>query len=450
MYDSDESSIDRMSLEAVRVIPPAHLDEQFRVVRTTPTARETFVWEAGKGVALDLAGGGAGDIAGPGDPAYPEPEPGLDPGAAVGGDFPPEFPPFPGEASSDAGLGPAGEPAGWDPAWGSPPSWLDIFVGSLVDGTALPRGFDPPPAGSPFQIESAAITSGWKSGDSFTVGWEVSGDESEIGAYVVELLPVRPDQDPPLIGPALAGGTVPRGSHRLSGLVPPAVGDSYLYLMPKVTATAADPAGPDHTHTGPARPLFSAGTNSAGQLQLINVFWYTRPPLVSALLAAVSFGGEPPGGGRAVWTSGRVPAHNDILMDNPHPGLHIAVRPEIGDGLIIVRLRRPGLVGRHRVLAHVGFLGGGPAGNAVEVELRCRLMPPGGGPPAVTYAPVSVNMVTPAGGPPAAMKLIEQLIDTPAAGPGPYRLEVFFIVKGGAVDPAHPPGLFAVRLVPTP
>src|SRR5690606_2100181 len=46
VYDSEDSTIDRASLSAIRLIPPAHLNAGGQVVANTPIAREAFVWEA--------------------------------------------------------------------------------------------------------------------------------------------------------------------------------------------------------------------------------------------------------------------------------------------------------------------------------------------------------------------------------------------------------------------
>jgi hypothetical protein len=59
VYDSEENEIDRTSLSAIRIIPPAHINAAGEVVENTPNARETYVWEAGSGAGLDLVHGGA-------------------------------------------------------------------------------------------------------------------------------------------------------------------------------------------------------------------------------------------------------------------------------------------------------------------------------------------------------------------------------------------------------
>jgi hypothetical protein len=76
IYDSEESALDRLSLEAIRLIPPAHWTRDGTLVRNTPVAREAFVWEAGKGAGLDLSHGGALALPGKDDPASPKPETG--------------------------------------------------------------------------------------------------------------------------------------------------------------------------------------------------------------------------------------------------------------------------------------------------------------------------------------------------------------------------------------
>jgi hypothetical protein len=453
VFDSDESPIDRMSLEAIRIIPPAHADEFGTVVKNTPNARETFLWEAGKGMGLDLVAGGPLGLPPEGDPAFPAPEPGLDAGADHDEDW--VYPPFPGEW--DPGHWHPGPEwpdwPGWDPGWGPEPSLLDLVFGWLFDQIPLPPGFDPPPVGDAFQVDDTAITAGWRAGDDFTVEWTVAGDASEIDHFVVELLPVRPDQDPPITAPALADMVVSAAMRDVTfpnplGAIAP---DPFLYVMPSVTAMPIDPmaATPDPDH-GPARPVFPVGTAAAGQPGVLPTFRYTRPPLLILYFDSISFGGEPAGGGRAVWTFGEAATHNALRLGNPNPGYNIAVRPEIGDGSITVELNKLMLLGKRRVVADVGFLGGPDAANSVDVDLRCSLYPLVGIVPDHVYPLETVGVVNPAGGPPQPMQAISQVVDTADAGPGFRRLKIVFSVRGGAVDPDHPPALFGVRLVPEP
>lgn len=82
--------------------------------------------------------------------------------------------------------------------------------------------------------------------------------------------------------------------------------------------------------------------------------------------------------------------------------------------------------------------------------MTCRLEPAAAGPPAYEYAPVSTGtLVNPAGGPPVPMALVEQVVDrTDPAWGGAANLVVSFRIEGGAVDPAHSPALFGVRMIP--
>lgn len=459
VYDSDEGPIDLNSLEAIRVIPPAHVDEQGQVVENVPTARETFVWEAGKGMGLDLVAGGALPLPPPGDPGFPLPEPGL-PGPGDmggGGGFQPGFDPFPGEVIiwpggggwGGVGPGPGGIWPGWNPGWPAPPTWIDWVFGWLLPGLGvLPPWVNPPPVGVPFQIETVAITSGWQYDDTFTVEWTVSGDEAPIDHYEVSLMAVFPDQVVPFPA-ALASGNLPAGTRQFSSALPAVFFPVPLYLAPVVVAVPSDPAITPHQRIGPAKALFPPGTSPFSQPQLQNVYTRTNPPLLILNFGSVSFGGEPAGLGRAVWAAGEVESHNGILFDNASPAWNIGVRPEPSDR-IGIRLNKEFFNGKHRVIACVGFLGGG--GNAVDVRMNCsleRMNAPV--PPPFTYPVQTANLVDPVGGPPAPMKILQQVVDrADAAWPGNSQLLISFTFEGGAVDPLHPPALFGLRVVPEP
>ena len=479
VYDSDASRIDHDSLQAIRLIPPAHLDERGEIVANVPTAREAFVWEAGQGAGLDLVEGGALPLPDADDPMFPEAEPGLDQAGldagypdewdagfdGSGGLFPPEFPPFPGETDwffPGGGWGPdAGWPGaggfadwwpGWDPAWGDRPDWLDfVFNWLLPDLEPLPDGADPPPAGEPFQVESVRIAGGWRYGDTFTIDWTVSGDEGQIDHFQVQLLPVYPEQENPF-GMALVNDPAPAGARTLSVELPPVmIADPIYYLAPVVTAVPSDPEGTEHERIGPARPLFPAGTNPFHQPELANSYVCTFIP-PGVIVDTVSFGGEPGGAGRAVWAAGEVESHNAILFDNATPAWNIGVRPEPGDDTIRLHLVQEAFTGRHRVVAHVGFLNGPGASNHVQVEMHCSLEPVTDDPlaPAPIHYDVTLPPLDlPVGEDAAPMQRLEQVVDQADLGwGGNCLLSIQLVVRGGAVDPVHPPALVGVRLVP--
>ena len=364
VYDSDQSPIDMNSLEAIRVISPAHLDAQGQVVKNVPTDRETFLWEAGMGIGLDQAGG-----------VLPLPPPGE-----------PGFDPFPGEViiCPDGGNWP-----GWDPAWPAPPLWIDWVFGWLLPDLGIwPPWPDPPPVGDPFQIETVAITSGWKYDDTFILEWAVAGDEGPIDHYEVSLVEIDPAIDPPLQA-AVVSATVAAGSRDHSFTLPAPMVGAPRYLAPMVVAVPSDPAITPHERIGPAKAVFPTGTDPASQPLLQNVYNRTTPPLLGITSHSVSFGGQPPASGRAVWAAGEVESHNGILFDNASPGWNIGVRPE--------------------------------------------------------------NLTDPVGGPPPSMTILEQVVDkADAAWAGDTRLLIEFAFENGAVDPAHPPALFGLRIIPEP
>jgi len=454
VYDSDESPIDRNSLEAIRLIPPAHRDEQGRIVANTPGQRETYLWESGKGAGLDLAGGGALPLPPPEDPAFPEPEPDIagGGGGAFPPDFPPDFPPFPGEDG-----GPFPDPGGVWPGPGDfwpggmapppPPSWIDwVVVWVLEELGILPPGFDPPPAGDPFQLETVEVTSGWKLDDTFTIRWSISGDESQIDHYEVSLVTVQPNSVLPY-GPAVLSGNLPAGSREFSGVVVPAVSPIY-YLAPVVVAVPADPAAPlPPPRIGPARAVFPpAWPAMMFQPSLQNVF-ISYQPAHPPQLHGVSFGGDPGGPTPAVWAAGEATSHNAILFDNPVPAWNVGVRPKLGENLRLL-FRRNDFWGKERFIAYVGFLGGAGGGNDVEVEAQFFLTSAGGGWSGLK----TVHLTVPLGDAGTPMQLIEQVIDM-ADAPGllpDNELWINIEFKGGTVDPAHPPALFGVRMVPEP
>jgi len=396
-----------------------------------------------------LVAGGALPLPPPDDPGFPLPEPGLpDPGGMDpgGGGFQPGFDPFPGEVIIwvDGGGWP-----GWDPGWPAPPTWIDWVLGWLLpDLGILPPWVDPPPVGDPFQIETVAITSGSQINDTFTIEWTVSGDEGPIDHYEVSLMAVFPDQVVPFPA-ALASGNLAAGSRQFSTALPGPFFPVPLYLAPVVVAVPSDPAITPHQRIGPAKALFPPGTSPFSQPQLQNVYTRTNPPLLILTVGSVSFGGEPAGLGRAVWAAGEVESHNGILFGNASPAWNIGVRPEPSDQ-IGIRLNKEFFTGKHRVIACVGFLGGG--GNAVDVRMRCSLMRMNTPlPPSFAYPVKIANLVDPVGGPPAPMKILEQVVDrADAAWAGDCQLYIKLTFENGAVDPAHPPALFGLRVIPEP
>jgi hypothetical protein len=337
VYDSEENSLDRDSLGAIRLIPPAHRDADGKVVVNSPSVRETCLWEPGKNLGISSDTGEPLDLPPADDPSYPQSEPSPDsmaggtpelPGTAPGdwGDlgplpsggadsslFPGEEPPpwqlpdgaadwgpWPGAGvgpgQSGGGLAPGDDLGAW--LWASLWQWLMGQGGSgLVPGTAgsagvgpagganvlpeqpAPLGNDPATAGTPFQIkeDSVVISAGWKTDDEFTIKWDVSGNEAEIKNYQVQIVEVFPDQVMPF-GATVLTATVPAGIHEHSAKlsIPPSA--SAYYLAPIVSATPSDPNSLTlHQRTGPARAIFPASLGIAGiQFNLSSMFTFSQ------------------------------------------------------------------------------------------------------------------------------------------------------------------------------
>ncbi len=522
-YDSDENPMDRNSLSAIRIIPPAQFDPGGQVTTNTPTVRETFLWEAGRGQGIDLAKGTPLELPPAGDPGYPMPEAGAgQPLAATsvpagtappaGAALPTEPLPAPGGPGFDQNLFPGEQPPTWDlPAlpggggdtgsWGGSGStggipggdvgaWGDPGPpGSMGDGSwplppggstgsagpgegaaqlpalPLPPGNDPPKAGDPFQIkeDSVALTAGWKGDDTFTVKWDVSGDESEIKAYEVSLVEVYPENIVPL-GATVLTATVPAGTHECSGKLSSPLSAGAYYLAPIVSATPSDPKSLTlHHRIGPARAIFPAAATP--QLTLANMFWVDRlkPPDVYTSAMPVSFNGAPQGTDSAVWQAAKVKSHIAMFFDQASPGWNVVARRTPGDADMTVSFNAGSLpAGKYLLVAHAGFQDGG-ADNAVNVSMNCRVTPQTPGatlivPPGANPAPppqpleykqkVTVTDSTAAAPPP--MPLITQLIETDQVkeGTAPYNLDVRFSFAGGVADLQRPPVLYGVRLLP--
>lgn len=507
-YDSEENPMDHNSLSAIRIIPPAQFDQGGRVTTNTPTVRETFLWEAGRGQGIDLAKGTPLELPPAGDPGYPMPEAGAgQPFAATsapagtappaGAALPTEPLPAPGGPGFDQNLFPGEQPSTWDGpgstggipggdvgAWGDPGP-----PGSLGDGSwplppggstgsagpgegaaqlptlPMPPGNDPPKAGDPFQIkeDSVALTAGWKGDDTFTVKWEVSGDESEIKAYEVSLVEVYPENIVPL-GATVLTATVPAGTHECSGKLSSPLSAGAYYLAPVVSATPSDPKSLTlHHRIGPARAIFPAAATP--QLTLANMFWVDRlkPPDVYTSAMPVSFNGAPQGTDSAVWQAAKVKSHIAMFFDQASPGWNVVARRTPSDADMTVSFNAGSLpAGKYLLVAHAGFQDGG-ADNSVNLAMNCRvkpqtpgaslIIPPGtqsANPPLPLEYKQKVTVTDSTAAAPPPMPLITQLIETDQVkeGTAPYNLDVRFSFTGGVADPQRPPVLYGVRLVP--
>jgi len=502
-YDSEDSPIDRESLKAMRLIPPVHVDQQGMLVNNQPIDRETFVWRAGQGLGLNLAGGGSLPLPPVDDPTYPPPEPGnplVDPGTPPTDPGNPIPDPsqladgseaFPGEVPGDWGDDETGG-GDWEYYWGDYEPLGDGFeLGPFDDGfgggaglkildllawlwqllqgggggvlpSPLPPGQDPAPAGDDFQIKdgSVAIASGWKADDSFTIQWDVTGDESQIDHYEVSLVEIYPEREV-YLGGTLLKASAAAGARQHSGVLQTAKPAEVHYLAPVVVAVPKDAQNQTpHQRMGPARAVFPAALSlTLPTVKLADFFSgdMATNPLVT-YLQAVSWGGPPPGTTHAVWpVIGAVDGHPGIVFDHPVCALNVAARLAADDALLTVPFALSSKLpaGKYRLVAHLGFAGGLGGNNAATVDvkyvLKSDITAPGFTPQPFerkeTFTVVSVI-----GDTPQPMKLVSWVVDTAdAAGfAGPYDFDVKFTYHGSPMDAAYPPTLFGVRLIPEP
>jgi hypothetical protein len=472
VYDSEDNEIDRMSLESIRIIPPAHHDGEAQVVQNTPTARETFVWQAGTGAGLDLAHGGAADLPNEDDPEYPEAEPGLeleDDEAMVEqdicGGFDPDYPPFPAEECFGPDWAPADPGAdvdGWDPGggWAPPPSWLDYLFG-VLELAGLPPGADPGLVGEPFRVANVRHNDG-------RITWEVTGDTSDIARFDVMLLQARPDLPSPLVGEEWST-EVHNVDQREISVPAPTIPDDFnaatrLYLAPVVTAVSRDPAVvPSDSRMGPAFPLAPGGPPDGG-LGDFEISYRTSGGAEQVFpLEQVATGELPAGSERSVLMGGQLASHMGLVFDALPAGsraFNLAVRPEAGDDWLRVRFRPHAPIqrtGRYRVIAYAGFLGGSEdLVNRGHVELRGELSALDSAEDAEdddqlpVYGPFPTHVVSPpADGVAPRLARLEFDIDPDAEGgdDSEYVGPITFQFEGGDRDPDHPLALFGVRLI---
>ena len=400
-YDSEEYPFDRKSLQAIRVIPPAHLDQQSQlVVNDTHTPREVYVWEAGKALGLDPTDGSVLPIPDADTPDAPKAEPGLPEDPSEGGqfeddEFGSDFPPFPGEpGDGGGGFGPpeGGDwpesPGGlggggwWPPPWWPLPGWPPGNGGGNGGGGNGGGGANPPPAGPTFAVKNVRVTSGWKSSEPFIVQWDISGDESQIKEYRVSLHEFQPD-NAPFFGTELAFQAAAVGA-RTASLTTAGPIAGVHYFLPKVTALPTDPMLTPDFEWGPARPVFPPQTDPVQHRP--HIFPMTFRYLTNAnpnipQSGPISIGSEPQGG-RGVWTFGRQQSHIDFEFDDPSigSGWNIAVRPDMNDQQlefdllnVLIDVGPPQPPQNYRILVYAGFVNGKDAVNSAKFSMPYTL-----------------------------------------------------------------------------
>jgi hypothetical protein len=465
VYDSEDSTIDRASLSAIRLIPPAHLNAGGQVVANTPIAREAFVWEAGSGAGLDLVQGGAEALPAEDDSTYPDPEPGLvfDQDITVMQQeqenwYDPVAEPFPGEM----GFGPGWEPGwlpgggwlpdwgpawdgGWGPGWDPGPNWLDLLMLGLLDELGvLPDWVIPDPVGEPPQLEQVTVELATQ-----TIHWTVTGDESQIDHFTIDRVLIRPDLEVPIVESLGEPYNVPAGQRsvlasEMEDFVPMWMGDAATryYLAYRVTMVPTDPAvgvDPGLSPAIPARPM-----SPLTHFEVLPTFIYQPlggPPLPRAL----SGGGEPELPGPAAWVAGETAGHNGVVFAGLSPlQHHLVARAATNGDRTVIRVSGTMPPGHHRFIAYAGFQG------AVEqhaaANIRCDFFLHSIGP--MTHLTAEAAIEADPALPPSALVPLIRDIDTAVIGPGVIFFHAEFAFDHLDIDPNHPPVLFGLRLLP--
>ncbi len=493
VYDSDENEIDRLSLEAIRLIPPAHLDEVGDCVENAPCARETFVWEGGTGAGLDLATGGVAELPEDDSPLYPDAEPGLVTDETFDSfeddmytGFDDYCPPFEGEEFyGDDWYAGYGDDFGyweddyWDDGYWDDGHWDDGMGGygpgygwgdllghllhdllGLGDWDGIPGlddiiddAIEPDPVGEPLQITNVRLVT---DGADRLIRWEVTGDEANVASYHVELLMFYPHRLDP-IGGAVFEADVAAGADRAlvdAGAFDDARTDAgadlfLAYILPLVSAEfhEPDPAIPEPMQPGPAQPL-----QLSDRTLRPTVF---RGPQVGGgiMMRDVDLAGEPPHSNSAAWLDGPVNSHIGFAFDAMGTSAtNIVARPgpEL-ESMTVSFDDIPILPRRWSLVTHAGFVGDLDTENVAHVEAEClvqHMFAPG----VETDPPLNVSEVLEThAADPQPLRVLRIDIDTethPDLGIAPpYLVRPTVGVDAPIFDMTSPPAFFGMRFI---
>jgi hypothetical protein len=483
-YDSEDNPLDRNSLRAIRLIPPAHADQSGTIVVDAPVARETCLWEAGKGQGLDPTGRVPLALPAPGDPQAPQAE-----SAAAGGPAGPQPAPdvpqtlFPGEAPlADAPLPPAAGPnlpgdlniniavASGDPWAGNPAdgdNWNpdgDAWTpddntddsgdtGADTGGDPLPNV--PPPVGPPPQVTNVVVAHGCQTDDpSFQVKWDVSGDETQVSNYRVSLYLFYPDKPFPVGNAALllqhqtvASGThvsppAPLDAAVLAAQAPPS-GLGAAFVVPVVVANASAPMTPQ-TYIGMAHALFPPGPKTLADAQDVQ---YDPGYFASGGMMKFALAGPPPqpSSGPNLWVGGALGCSLGWLpgFDAGTPAWNICVQPDSGTTWMDMRWRTPAVLpsnapGKNYIVTgYVGFQDAGSNSATLDTFWSMPSIPAGGTAGSVPFSDPSASATL-------AAPFVVKFPTSPPAGVVYWRL---FLHGFGPNASTTPPCLYGLRVL---
>jgi len=129
------------------------------------------------------------------------------------------------------------------------------------------------------------------------------------------------------------------------------------------------------------------------------------------------------------------------------------VRPNPGTDWLDLRFRAESLPpGKYRLVGHAGFAGGAGLPNGAQVRVSWNITRMAGPGASAGIWPGTLPVISNPTGIPQPLVLFNQDFDTATVGPafGQYRIRcrIRFTFPGGPPNPAYPPALFGVRLLP--
>ncbi len=498
-YDSENSDPDRLSLLAVRLIPPAHLDKAGTLVIDKEIDRLVYLWDPTAGSGLDPAT----KTPLPPVPDNPDPPPPENPDPPqTKPDAPQPAPPDPPQPKPDASQPPPGPdqpqvaqvtPDQPDlPPPGVPQA--DAPVDRLAGELPLPQGFPvvtqpvilpvpipvggftmngflnamasllgipmpplPTPnlSGNPPAVVDTKITSGSTVNDPFTVEWQMTGDESQVAFYQIALQEIIPDAPNPF-GRTYAMSTAVPGQRTLSAL-PAGLTSPPLprFLVAQVTAVTNNQTSQANPGTSATRMVFPVGTDPTpgGQPQAAQNFALLTGS--STNFSSMTFTPDPNLTLPSVWTAGQF-TYRGIPFEAATHGLHLGVRPgQFAQPTDTIRVRmnyaNPGVA--RNMVADLGFNGTG-TGTVTATISSMNWVDAGG--PFVDVLPLpgatSLTTSLTAGQTVAPFTVPVDPALPLATSARPLlptdHLEIFMDFSFNNINSSEPPILFGVRMTP--
>jgi hypothetical protein len=505
-YDSQAETVDNLSLEVIRLIPPAHLDESGELTTNNATVLEVFVWHSGQAQGLDLVNGGALQTE---DAAVVPAEPNDDPFPVDGdvGDQPPsggqEIPGqggecWPGESplagepwpsplpSEDPDQGDGGVDAwgpsddfspdlgdgAWD-AWEAGEPWPEDAGSAGAGGIPVPHSDSDPGAwflsllgdlinqwlqwlgqeinnavaiGEPPQINNVQLIRDENNPARLQVIWDVvNNNDSRITGFEIALWRLDPE----------SGESFPIDSQTidfpeiyasqwfdLSGLDDPAA-----YIKPWVSAVL-DASDPSETTVadGAALPWLAADATPANQPQLSNYTIASNSVAANAPVVDLSEARID----EAAWKQRVASTLADVNLATYHIATNGVVGPpdaDRGDVTLHYTVEEPlDPTRRYQVIGYIGFVSPSDQTSPATVEATCTLYRDGqrysADPNDKAVLPSTVLQV----GRNTAPQIFVQEIDFSAAPEGARSLGIDIKVESGAVDASAPLAVYALRL----